>query len=226
MLLMGAGKIPVVKMVHGPGNKYMFPAWLGNGDLRFSSVVYTRDNNDTGYWWANVPRTDDAPWDYGYTSLAETEVLRLAYTDPVTTGIPDADYEAIIGGAYKTILMLVGSGSSQAAANLMVMGAAPKFAYFTYTIESDATAGKMVVLTVSPTSIDGYHAVACTDIPFGSGGTVSVDVKSEDDTVSVKSTMNGAAMVFDLSVKRAVGAARSEIRDITVSGDTLVITGF
>lgn len=170
MALVAAGKLPVVKMVQGQGDKYMYPSWIGGGTLRFASTVFTGDSNVTGYWWANVPHSDDAPWTYGYTSLAETEVLKLVYPDPATPGISDADYAAITGGTYKVILMLGGSGASQFVANLMVMGSEPKFAYFTYTIENNEVTGKMVVLSVSPTSIDGYHAVTSTDVPFGGSG--------------------------------------------------------
>lgn len=51
-------------------------------------------------------------------------------------------------------------------------------------------------------------------------------VKSSDGTVDIATVTEGERTYSDLSVKRAVGAAKSEIRDITVSGDTLVITGF
>lgn len=170
MALVAAGKIPVVKMVQGQGDKYMYPAWTGGDKLRFSSTVFTGDSNVSGYWWADVPRSDDASWTYGYTALTGTEVLKLVYPDPATPGISDADYAAITGGTYKVILMLGGSGASQFVANLMVMGSEPKFAYFTYTIENDEVTGKMVVLSVSPTSVEGYHAVTSTDVPFGGSG--------------------------------------------------------
>ena len=174
MALVAAGKIPVVKMVQDQGDKYMYPAWIGgSGALRFSSTVFTNDGNVTGYWWANVPRSDDEQWTYGYTSLTETEVLKLAYPDPVTSGIPDDDYAAITGGTYKAILMLVGSGASQSVANLMVMGSEPKFAYFIYTIEEEQVTGKMAVLSISATSVDGYHAVTLTNVPFGGAGGVT-----------------------------------------------------
>ena len=170
MALVNAGKLPVVKMVQGQGNKYMYPAWIGgSGTLRFSSTVFTNDNNVTGYWWANVPRSDDAQWTYGYTSLTETEVLKLSYPDPIASGISDEDYGKITGGSYKAILMVVGSGTSQTVANLMVMGAEPKFSYFTYTVEEEQVTGKMVVLSVSPTSVGGHHAVTLTNVPFGGG---------------------------------------------------------
>lgn len=170
MALVAAGKIPVVKMVQGQGDKYMYPAWTGSDKLRFSSTVFTGDSNVSGYWWADVPRSDDASWTYGYTALTGTEVLKLTYPDPATPGISDADYAAITGGTYKVITMLGGSGATQFVANLMVMGSEPKFAYFTYTIENNEVTGKMVVLSVSPTSVDGYHAVTTTDVPFGGSG--------------------------------------------------------
>lgn len=53
----------------------------------------------------------------------------------------------------------------------------------------------------------------------------SAGVVSSDGTVDITPVTEGERTYSDLSVKRAVGAARSEIRDITVSGDTLVITG-
>lgn len=55
---------------------------------------------------------------------------------------------------------------------------------------------------------------------------VSAGVKSSDGTVDITPVTEGERTYSDLSVKRAIGAAKSEIRDITVSGDTLVITGF
>ena len=56
--------------------------------------------------------------------------------------------------------------------------------------------------------------------------TASAGLRSSDGTVDITPVTDGERTYSDLSVKRAVGAARSEIRDITVSGDTLVITGF
>lgn len=170
MALVAAGKLPVVKMVQGQGDKYMYPAWTGSDKLRFSSTVIAGDNNISGYWWADVPRSDDANWTYGYTSLTGTEVLKLAYPDPANPGVSDDEYAAITGGTYKDVLILGGSGASQFVANLMVMGTEPKFAYFTYTVENDEVTGKMVVLSVSPTSVNGYHAVTRTDVPFGGSG--------------------------------------------------------
>ena len=56
--------------------------------------------------------------------------------------------------------------------------------------------------------------------------TASAGLRSSDGTVDIATVTEGERTYSDLSVKRAVGAAKSEIRDITVSGDTLVITGF
>lgn len=56
--------------------------------------------------------------------------------------------------------------------------------------------------------------------------TASAGLRSSDGTVDITPVTEGERTYSDLSVKRAVVAARSEIRDITVSGDTLVITGF
>lgn len=56
--------------------------------------------------------------------------------------------------------------------------------------------------------------------------TASAGLRSSDGTVDITPVTDGERTYSDLSVKRAVGAARSEIRDINVSGDTLVITGF
>lgn len=218
MALVAAGKIPVVKMVQGQGDKYMYPAWTGSDKLRFSSTVFTGDSNVSGYWWADVPRSDDAAWTYGYTSLTGTEVLKLTY-DPATSGITDEDYGKITGGTYKAILMLVGSNAPQSVANLMVMGTEPKFAYFTYTVEEEQVTGKMVVLSVSPTSVDGYHAVTTTDVPFGgSGGGVPSFWKGAGD---------GAGVTIQDTASHAIPiASRGDHTgdDITVVDGNFVLT--
>lgn len=219
MALVAAGKIPVVKMVQGQGDKYMYPAWTGSDKLRFSSTMFTNDSNVTGFWWADVPRSDDANWTYGYTSLTETEVLKLAYADPITSGISDEDYGKITGGAYKAILMVVGSGTSQTVANLMVMGAEPKFSYFTYTVEEEQVTGKMVVLSVSATSVDGHHAVTLTNVPFGGGaGAVPSFWKGAGDGagVTIQDTTSHAIPISDRGDHTG--------DDITVADGNFVLT--
>lgn len=81
MALVAAGKIPVVKMVQGQGDKYMYPAWTGSDKLRFSSTMFTNDSSVTGFWWADVPRSDDANWTYGYTSLTGTADIEDEYNE-------------------------------------------------------------------------------------------------------------------------------------------------
>ena len=51
-------------------------------------------------------------------------------------------------------------------------------------------------------------------------------VESSDGTVDITPVTEGEMTFSDLSVKRAIAAAKSEIKDINVSGDTLVIKGF
>lgn len=51
-------------------------------------------------------------------------------------------------------------------------------------------------------------------------------IYSSDGTVDITPVTEGEMTFSDLSVKRAIAAAKSEIKDINVSGDTLVITGF
>lgn len=51
-------------------------------------------------------------------------------------------------------------------------------------------------------------------------------VESSDGTVDITPVTEGESTYSDLSVKRAIAAAKSEIKDINVSGDTLVIRGF
>ena len=54
----------------------------------------------------------------------------------------------------------------------------------------------------------------------------SAGLRSSDGTVDITPVTEGEMTFSDLSVKRAIAAAKSEIKDINVSGDTLVITGF
>ena len=54
----------------------------------------------------------------------------------------------------------------------------------------------------------------------------SEGLRSSDGTVDITPVTEGEMTFSDLSVKRAIAAAKSEIKDINVSGDTLVITGF
>ena len=56
--------------------------------------------------------------------------------------------------------------------------------------------------------------------------TASAGLRSSDGTVDITPVTEGEMTFSDLSVKRAIAAAKSEIKDINVSGDTLVITGF
>lgn len=60
-----------------------------------------------------------------------------------------------------------------------------------------------------------------TDISKAEAG-----LRSSDGTVDITPVTEGEMTFSDLSVKRAIAAAKSEIKDINVSGDTLVITGF
>ena len=54
----------------------------------------------------------------------------------------------------------------------------------------------------------------------------SAGLRSSDGTVDITPGTEGEMTFSDLSVKRAIAAAKSEIKDIKVIGDTLVITGF
>lgn len=156
--------------------------------------------------------------------VGNEEILVLKYSEP-TVGILDADYAKLIGGKYKTAILIYGTGSVNMIATLATIGSVIRFVFV------DSSQKKIIVFSVSSASSSGRHPVSRSEISLEGGGgggsyTEGIAIEfGENDTINVKAgkglsvnESNELCVAIDTSTLEIVDGVitiKKEIVDVT-----------
>lgn len=157
--------VPVYIHVTGTNVDYMLP-YVGQSNVTNQLFFAIPDTQANGIRYYIV--RNGAPAD---TGIALTpEVYRLQIQDPENEGVTDDAYQAIVGGAYKTAILVYGPGQAAKLAYLQVLGTTTRF------VSYNASLSQLEIFTIDPTEVDGYHAVTKSIATLGSTGVYKVSI--------------------------------------------------